>query len=78
MLAAQKLTKWPQLIPREMVRFSMIMRCMSVIIDRTPAGSTETHHMATGTQREMVRFSMIMRCMSVIIGCTPSGSRETH
>ena len=52
MLAAQKLTKWPQLIPREMVRFSMIMRCMSVIIDRTPAGSTETHHMATGTQRD--------------------------
>ena len=65
-----------------------MVRCMSVIVGRTPAGSTETHYMARDSWRggevyhetlgEMVRYGMIMRCMSVITGCTPSGSRETH
>ena len=66
----------------------MKVRCMSVIVGRTPAGSTETHYLATDTWRggevyhetlgDMVRYRMIMRCMLVIISCTPASSTKTH
>ena len=63
--------------------FSSALKRMSVIVGHTPAGSTETHYMATvkgapETLKEMVRFSFVMRCKWVNIGHTPAGSTETH
>ena len=63
--------------------FSSALKRMSVIVGHTPAGSTETHYMATvkgapETLKEMVRFSFVMRCKWVIIGHAPAGSTETY
>ena len=63
--------------------FSSALKRMSVIVGHTPAGSTETHYMATvkgapETLKEMVRFGLTRRCMSVIVGHTLLAAQKNH